>query len=63
MIMSIPSGKRVSVAGDRELALKGRRRSQCSMDVAGSSVGKRAWSRESLCEVAACASGLMSAQE
>ena len=39
MIMSIPFGKRVSVAGDRELALKGRRRSQCSMDVVGSSVG------------------------
>ena len=40
--MSMPSGNNVSVAGERELALKGRRRSQCWMDVGGRSVGKRA---------------------
>ena len=61
MMRSTPAGKAcVNSSGVMDLASMGRRVSHPSMASRGSRRGCRMWRRESLCEVAVCASGSMS---
>ena len=63
MTMSIPLGKFVIMAGERQLALNGSRRSQWMVEPLGRRVGYRVCSADIRWAVAVCASGLMSAHE
>ena len=61
MMKSTPAGKAcVNSSGVMDLASMGKRVSHPSMASRGSRRGCRMWRRESLCEVAVCASGSMS---